>query len=252
MKKHTLELEDAFEGFLKTKPYSFASKTDSQSNERVYYMTKADDVPLEFSAILGDALHNLRSTLDHLAYHLVLIGGGSEKQLRSSQFPVYETRDKYQANRDFRTEGMRPDAKKAIDEIQPYTGGVGEYLWHLTILNNIDKHRFLPTVWSSFRGHSALPSDREFLAKFHGGKPSDYTNDSMISDPKIAGRGLKVGDEVLRIPTSESEPDMKFLVNIAFGEPEIVKGNPVTDTLLAMGHYVRRIIFDFDARGLLV
>ena len=250
-KKHTLELENAFEGFLKTRPYRFEAEPNSDLKQVAYRLAKADDVPIEFSAILGDALHNLRSSLDHLSFSLVLKGGGSEQQLRHAQFPIYENRADYRSKSAVRMAGMKPDAMKAIDEIEPYVGGAGEYLWHLASLNNVDKHRLLLTVWASIRGHSLLPSDREFIAKQHGGDPANYKNNFAMLDSSLLGRPTKVGEVLFRIPESQAEPDMRVLLAVAFGEPEIVKGNPVTDTLHEMGRHIRRIMFDFDKRGML-
>src|SRR6266404_1386658 len=105
----------------------------------------------------------------------------------------------------------------------------GEYFVHLARLNNFDKHRLLLTAWSCFEGHKAFPRDREMLAKFHGGNPSDYTNSLMA--PAVRIFPLKVGDVLLTVPKSEVEEGMTFLFRVAFAEPEIVKGNPVIDTL---------------------
>ena len=87
------------------------------------------------------------------------------------------------------------------------------------------------------------------LAKFHGGSPSDYANFLMAPPARVFP--LKAGDALLTVPKSEVEDDMKFLLRIAFAEPEIVKGNPIIDTLHDMTTRVRHVIFDFDRKGLL-
>jgi hypothetical protein len=61
---------------------------------------------------------------------------------------------------------------------------------------------------------------------------------------------LKLGDRVLTASESDIDETMSFLVGIAFVEPEIVKGNPVIDTLHEMTKLVRATIFDFDRQGL--
>jgi hypothetical protein len=60
-----------------------------------------------------------------------------------------------------------------------------------------------------------------------------------------------VGGVLCTIPESQAEPDIRFLVAVAFAEPETLKGKLVTDTLHEMGQHIRRIIFDFDKRGLI-
>ena len=63
---------------------------------------------------------------------------------------------------------MRQDAIDAIRALEPYKGGKGENLWVLHRLNNIDKHRLIVTVGSSFQsvdvgtimfGHMETPGD---------------------------------------------------------------------------------------------
>jgi hypothetical protein len=51
--------------------------------------------PLRLSVLLGDFLHNLRSSLDHLAWQLVLANGGTPKSgPGGTQFPILEKRGK--------------------------------------------------------------------------------------------------------------------------------------------------------------
>jgi hypothetical protein len=87
------------------------------------------------------------------------------------------------------------------------------------------------------------------LAKFHGGNPADYRNSFMA--PITRKFPLEAGDVLLTIPKSQVEDDMKFLLRMAFAEPEIVKGNPIIDTLHDMTTHVRHVIFEFERMGLL-
>ena len=65
---------------------------DAQSDEWVLYVTHPPDLEETFhraSIILGDAVHNLRSALDHTSYELALWHtGGSLKRPRSVMFPI--------------------------------------------------------------------------------------------------------------------------------------------------------------------
>jgi hypothetical protein len=96
-----------------------------------------------------------------------------------------------------------------------------------------------------------LPSDREFIAKQRGGEPAQYKNNFAILDSSILGRPPEVGGVLCTIPESQAEPDIRFLVAVALAEPETLKGKLVTDTLHEMGQHIRRIIVDFDKRGLI-
>lgn len=248
-KKHILDLESERDRFFQTKPYSFSHVTNPQSGERTYYVKEVKPIPTEFAVIIGDALNNLRCALDHLAYHLACVGAGAVKSFPDVKFPTGSSLSEYNKQKARAVKGMRTDAVNAIDALEPYVGGTGEIFFHLARLNNFDKHRLLLTAWSCFEGHKAFPSDRTMLAKFHGGTPSDYTGSLMAPSTRIFP--LKAGDMLLAVPKPEVEEDMTFLLGIAFAEPEIVKGNPVTDTLHEMTRLIRHIIFEFDRNGLL-
>ena len=103
-------------------------------------------------AISGDIIHNLRSALDHLAHQLVFVGSPhltTSTISRNIGFPIAESMAKYEAIKVGKVEGMRPEAKKAIDRLKPYKGG-NDPLWRVHELDNIDKHRALFTVAHDF------------------------------------------------------------------------------------------------------
>lgn len=93
----------------------------------------------------GDVVHNLRGALDHLAYQLVLVGNPETMPYSRIEFPIAWDAGIYEKLKARKMEGMRPEAVKAIDELQPYKGGKGEALWKIHELDIIDKHR---TVFS--------------------------------------------------------------------------------------------------------
>src|SRR5579862_4410198 len=72
--KHTDELESEYNTFFLDHPYGIDHKTDTKTNQRVYYLIHLKPIPKVFSVILGDALNNLRSCLDHAVYAMVQVG----------------------------------------------------------------------------------------------------------------------------------------------------------------------------------
>jgi len=52
-----------------------------------------EDPPAEWSAIIGDAVHNARSALDHLAFALVEANGGSADE--NTTFPITDKPEGY-------------------------------------------------------------------------------------------------------------------------------------------------------------
>jgi hypothetical protein len=100
--------------------------------------------PLRWSLIAGDAIHNVRSALDHLASGLVLANEG--EVTTRTQFPIYDhVPDRGEERRIARNlEGMADDDVRRIREMQPYLDMVAERserLLALARLDNYDKHR---------------------------------------------------------------------------------------------------------------
>lgn len=150
--QHIAELKSAVRAFLATNPYEVGTRRDPQSRKLVYYVSDARQIPSSFALIAGDAIQNLRTALDQLAYQLFLVGPhGTEDQGRHVYFPIEENKDKFDSNLLNRTRGMREDAIDALRRLEPYRGGKGEQLWRLHALNNTDKHRLLLTVGSAYR-----------------------------------------------------------------------------------------------------
>jgi hypothetical protein len=104
-------------------------------------------VDMRISTLVGEFLHDLRSTLDHLAWQLVERNGGKPID-NATNFPILARppttkRHGVKALPNIRG-GISAEARAIIDDAQPYKFGA-EYarhpLWILHELWNIDKHR---------------------------------------------------------------------------------------------------------------
>ena len=252
--RHIYNLQDAWDIFRKD-GYRVAFNDDLRTGDRTYYLTDAAPIDPDFSLIIGDAIHCLRSALDHLAYHVMSITPGiTKKRLRHVYFPIGEDANEYITVKRTRIEGMRQDAIKAIDAIEPYGGGAGEILWHLHTLDIIDKHKLLIAVGSTNGLQSMAPSRIAAVKRrFLGVKLDTYTpaQDAILfrTEPTERIFPLKTGDVLTVIPKSEVNEHMNFTFEIAFGEPEIVKGRPVIETLHHMAEIIRELIRTFVNKG---
>ena len=252
--KHISDLEPEWRSFSSGGAYSILFKDDTDKRERSYYLAVAKDIPQIIPLIAGDALQNLRSVLDHLAYHLVAVGTGQQGPFPRTYFPICESATEYKSESPRKVKGMRQDAIDAIDAIEPYRGGAGHILWQLHRLNNIDKHRLLLTVYGQLSSHRLLPSQRmQMVERYLIGNPSGTPRD--LSRVNIMpSRGvfrLKEGDVLLTVPTSELEDYMNFVLDVSFGEPQIVQGDSVSTTLQRMAQFVETILRQADSLGLL-
>src|SRR5919199_1097563 len=58
---------------------AFVRERDDGRSEYVFRFGRVPAVPPVLSAIIGDAIHNLRVSLDHLAWQLVIATGGTPR-----------------------------------------------------------------------------------------------------------------------------------------------------------------------------
>jgi hypothetical protein len=233
-KKHIVDLESEWGIFLDTGPYRISVEDDFNTGERNYNVADAGEIPVDIPVIVGDALQNIRSALDHLAYHLAVLGSGSSGKLSHTYFPISDNATKYHSEKARKVKGMRQDAIDAIDALEPYGGGRGEIFWLINTLNNIDKHRILLTALPNLMGHSISPGQ----FRTEGWKRLFDVEPDRISD-------------IMTAPAAKRFP-LKFIISPAFAEPQVVEGSPIIPKLREMADVVHALIFRFENRGLLV
>jgi hypothetical protein len=119
----------------------------------------------QISLLFGDAVHNMRSALDHLVYELVASNQDRPAGVpnHKTMFPICDTRTRFQtqAHRRGRITGVPVDACAVIERAQPFhrrEAGQDHRvhpLWVLNQLDNIDKHRRLTLTAGMPLGHQA-------------------------------------------------------------------------------------------------
>jgi hypothetical protein len=246
-KEHIGQLEAEIRSFFMTDPYKVGTKRDPQTRKLIYYLVSVREAPAKLSAITGDVIHNLRSALDHLAYHLVLVGGGSPS--KQTYFPISDSAAKYKTESIGKIKGMRPDAIKAINAIKPYRGG-NDALWRLHRLNNVDKHRLLITVGSAYRSANIGPHAHRMIKQAWTDSGFNDAEKIPVLDiflrPADRMFPLKAGNELfIDGPDAEVNEQMQFRFEIAFGEPQVVEGEPLLETLQSMADSVNHLVSDF-------
>jgi hypothetical protein len=94
---------------------------DGKQSEYVIRLDPVPDVPSVLSAIIGDAIHNLRVSLDHLAWQLVI--AAEETPNRDTVFPIRKTQpglDDFGLSLPNIKPGIPEDMRRILDEVQPY------------------------------------------------------------------------------------------------------------------------------------
>ena len=112
-----------------------------------WYVTLLTEPNSELSLWIGDCLHNLRSSLDHIAFELI-----KDANLHPTQNTIFPLLKSIPVRPVFINPrpGPEPDALHLVELVQPYnSGGSSSPLWLLSELNIIDKHRELVAVVSA-------------------------------------------------------------------------------------------------------
>jgi hypothetical protein len=148
---------------------------------------------------------------------------------------------------------LGPDPIKAIRILEPYQGGRGAILWHIHSLDIIDKHNLLLTIGLRNPTHSMTP---DVIARYKSGFGFKYeytpSQEALIFQTNsFATFPLNAGDELARVPIAEVNENMTFTFDVAFGEPEILKGKPIAPLLYQASGFIREIIGNFDDLGML-
>jgi hypothetical protein len=192
------------------------------------------ELPVSLALLLGDVVHNLRSTLDHLAVALVSAAGGTPDKYVS--FPVFDSLKAYNDLSRDRLKGVSQYCLQTIDNMQPYKQGFGHWAWQLHQLDIIDKHRLLLTVATMAVGRTMTVSEQAvFEAKQTITGPRAHTERQYAkaaSSPNPVP--ISPGYELGTFPISDIGQNIGFAFDIAINEPKV---GPLQPTFLLLGFF---------------
>jgi hypothetical protein len=224
-KKHIRDLDAEKGAFLGGDPYRGVPRFNPEMDRTEYILQNIPVIPDNIPLILGDAVHNLRSALDHLACELVR---SENVEPRGVYFPIFESAAEYESKSAGKTKGMPESAKKIIARMKPYLGG-HDILWGLHKLDIIDKHRLLPTVGMTLGG---------WRLRFSLTAPN-----VNLPLPSILEKGVIIAS----VPGNrETEERVSIFADIVFGEPEVFKGEPIIETLTQLAGLIETTVSYFE------
>ena len=192
-------------------------------------------VPEQFSIVAGEAIYQLRTTLDHLLFEL--IRSQEHVPTKDNSWPIMTQENMLVFER--KTRGVSASARRLIESLQPYQMGdryKEHTLWRLRKLNDWDKHNFVV---------------RTFLAAHHGIEV-EWTNDA--GRPQMFGESrsqeIKRGDEFRVGPgmgiRPETEVDIKTKSFIVFEDIAGLHPEPIGTTLDELAGKVAEIVERFS------
>lgn len=247
--EHIKNLNMEIEAFLgqKPAPYLLVGEHRNDGSEYVYVVKKVPVVPVRFAVIAGDVIHNLRSSLDHLAHALVVKGGGTPTN--QVQFPICSTVEKFEeARKRGRIKGISASAEKIIRAVQPYKSKTPADSALLVIddYSVFDKHRLLLVVATVVRmGDRIVIADNP---NFVGEKLANV--EMLLSNEWVKPKPMsKEGDVVFTLPFKHGGlqviPDVHLVPHVAFDKAGMTQHRPVIEILTIMLNGVRNTIGSF-------
>ncbi len=206
---------------------------------------------LRLATVLGDMIHNLRSSLDNLIFELAFLGMRGQKIPKRAAFPSSFTRKEWDSSHVQKVllEGVLKKHRALIYQAQPCyrkrdsasdqarrrrKRNPAADLHHLW---NEDKHRMvLPFVLTPFQ---VQPIIGPFRDCHPDGEPTINID--------FLGKPVEVGTEVLTISYRVAGDDPRFTIQLKIdGEISLRNGFPVLDAMMNIGNYVRAIIVRFQ------
>jgi hypothetical protein len=225
-KKHVRDLASEIEAFGKTSPYAKIRETDEQAGQYIWRLKINREIPVEWAAIVGDAIHNARSALDILAWNLVLANG--KKPTSRNHFPISESPEIFKSVGLGQIKGAGQTAIDLVERFQPYHSG-NETLRALHLLDIRDKHQLIVPIGSAFKGIGL---------KMKISNPWMYKPiivPTIHLNPADRMYPLQDGAILFKEPIAKGDtnlnPDYELRIEIALGEGQIVDGQPILPTL---------------------
>lgn len=158
-REHMSALECLADRFMKSNPYQLGRRLEAQGRVHEYFFSKYTTPPDTFGLVVGDAIHNLRSALDHVAFALAQHGAEAvgatmtREQAMRIQFPICDDPDDFKIQiRRKRLRYVKSSYKTLIERYQPYN--LNRQHPERTVpkvladLNNRDKHRLIAVLSS--------------------------------------------------------------------------------------------------------
>ena len=144
---HIKEIIDDMDKLCAEVKRSITREVCEDASKQVWvYRSETPNAPIEWSVILGEIMYNLRSSLDHLVWQLVLANGQTPG--RHNEFPITIDDQSWQQAKVRALKGVSKRHEAMIGYLQPYTGGLNlpfdvSMLRILNDLGNTEKHRHL-------------------------------------------------------------------------------------------------------------
>lgn len=223
-KQHINDLNGKVAEFLSHSPFQLRIRQSSNPPQRFIFFQNNRRIPDEFSLIVGDAVHNLRTALDQLCFGIV---GSKAKSTNSVGFPFAKDAERLEST--IATRQMNIAPKEVVNEIhalQPYPSG-NKYLHAVHDFDNRDKHHAILTVGLGVEMPISFLQELVAPNSFEWNGPTD----AIVA---AVGEFMIHLDIEGPVESFDKIADQQPLFTVGFGEGEALSGSPVIFALTEM------------------
>jgi hypothetical protein len=231
--------------FLRGDPYKPIRHDKGEPGGLMEWTVEVREQPSpDIGLMAGDAIHNLRSALDHVMWEL--LERNDNTPTRKTGFPIYDSPEKFKAEYPRKVQGASQAAVDLILAAKPYKGG-NEPLWWLHELDVIDKHRVLLAVGSAARydGFHLAIDHPAFPFKPHTVMPFSAAGLGRPIYPLENGTKLCAMGPAMFPDGAKMHVNAEFAFDVAFGEPGLAEGEPILPTLHHLTKVTKGVIRSF-------
>ena len=190
-------------------------------------------MPLEFAALVGDAVHNIRTALDFSAIALTTRPLGTGK-LRKTAFPSGRDLATFDSERKDKMKGASVDALRLVEELEPYDGG--QYsIRELHDLDILDKHKLLIPTTSIMNIERLNASFRDAPITLRG-RDFESVADGANFVATLDCLGIKSSGEF------QLDDNLDATFSVVFGKGQPLEGQPIVPALTEISGVVKRFI----------
>ena len=241
-RKHADDLEAEVRAFWAGDPYEVETVGGPLAGGGSYRVKRTIPLPEVVPLIAGDAAHNIRSALDHLAWAAV---APPERSVRTC-FPIWNstaarTPDKWRNQVDRQLKGASSDLIEAVTKLEPWQAGRDSLLWAIHELDRVDKHRLLLSVAVALTG-IGLDGDSYELAvakKFSGGDPAK----PLALEP-IKWTPLEEGTVLFGSPSDFGATGATLTFDVMLGEHQMPRERSAITQLRILAGAAEKVIRD--------
>ncbi|GAB4352446.1 MAG: hypothetical protein Kow00114_01150 [Kiloniellaceae bacterium] len=239
---HIRDLQAAVAAFHQTDPYALVR--EEKGGKYHYRIRILQPVPTSFALLIGDAIQNLRTALDYAACCLA-IQKNPAANVNDVSFPIGADLAKFKSSAKDKIRKLTPEARAFIEALKPYQGG-NDAFWRLHRLAVRDRHRLLLTTWGRFRSVGVV------MLSPHPTKEEKIKTPRVWLNPADHSPATEDGTDAFICPVAEIgstiDEDIQVRVEIAFGDGEVVKSEPIDPTIFQLRDFVKDVILSIEKR----